>query len=80
MNYDSNDTANNDSLLTSYAPFSVVSPKIRFKTAFITHEEVELTYARYFWNGAREDVRAEGFHKGIPADRNALMLSVNMWW
>ena len=69
-----------DAMMSSYAPFNVVSPIVRIKTAFLTHEEVTLQYSRYIWEGDREEVRAERPHLGSRADRNAFMLAVSMWW
>jgi hypothetical protein len=75
----------NDSTLPSYAPFMLLQPKIRIKTAFVTHEEVNISYTRYFWDEEGRDwddppVRAEDPYVNSRADRNAFMLSVNMWW
>lgn len=86
--YDINDVDTNlAASKTSYAPFTVISPKLQFKTAFITHEEVNIQFSHYFWKKGnlsdreyRNQVRAEDPNEGEQADRNALMISVNMWW
>jgi len=80
LDYDENEDERNSGSVSSYAPFTVLSPKLRIKTAFITHEEVNIQYSRYLWNGARNDVRAENPYEREDADRNAFMLSVNIWW
>jgi hypothetical protein len=80
LDYDSGKTERNDSSTSSYAPFSVISPMIRVKTAFLTREEVTLQYSRYLWEGDREEVRSERPHLGQRSDRNALMLNMSMWW
>ena len=82
LDYDPNDVSytQETSNLSSYAPFHTLGPKLQFRTAFITHEEVNVQYLRYFWKGDREEVKAENPHENLPADRNGLMISVNMWW
>jgi hypothetical protein len=80
LDYDATETSRNAGTLPSYAPYSIVSGKLRLKTAFVTHEEVNIQYSRYFWSGGRSEVRSQEPYVGQPADRNALMLSVNMWW
>jgi len=87
----SNDTEEartlNGSTLGSYAPFTVLSPKLQIRTSFVTHEEVNIQFSRYFWDKSgltdsqyRNEVRAENPYEGQGSDRNALMISVNMWW
>ncbi len=87
--YDVTDVATNQpgGTASSYAPFTIISPKIQFRTSFVTHEEVNIQYSRYFWEKTgltedqyRNEVRGENPNEGAPADRNALMISVNMWW
>lgn len=80
MDYDPANTEWNHGNLTSYAPFTELTPEIRIKTAFITHEELNIKYSRMFWKGDRDEVRAENPHESVTADRNALMVEVNMWW
>ena len=80
LDYDAGEEEINDSTASSYAPFTVISPIIRVKTAFLTHEEVTIQYSRYLWDGDREEVRSERPHLGEQSDRNALMLSLSMWW
>ena len=80
LDYDADDEDLNDSMKPTYAPFSIISPVIRIKTAFVTHEEFSIQYSRYLWSGDRNEVRAEHPFENISADRNAVMLSVNMWW
>ena len=89
-NQDDVETNMNDSYV-SYAPFSVLSPKLTLNTAFVHREEVTLQYSRYFWDETgltdteyRNAVRMASSNLNIPgsipADRNALMIMVTMWW
>lgn len=87
MDYDITDKAVNGGTMSSYAPFTVLSPKLQIKTAFVTHEEVNIQFSHYFWEKTglteseyRNEVRSENPYEGQPSDRNALMISVNMWW
>ena len=85
--YDVADKEINQGTMSSYAPFTVISPKLQFRTAFVTHEEVNIQFSHYFWEKTgltdaeyRREARGENPYEGQPADRNALMISVNMWW
>ncbi len=80
LDYNPDDTERNSASVSSFAPYTVFSPKIRIKTSFVTHEELNLQYSRYFWSGDRSQVRSENPYESKNADRNAVMLSVNMWW
>ncbi len=88
LDYDIADQASKASgNASTFAPFTVLSPLLRIKTSFVTHEEVNISYSRYFWEKTglteeqyRNEVRGENPYEGMRADRNALMISVNMWW
>jgi hypothetical protein len=81
LDYDADNPRYQDAtFLSSYAPFSILAPKLVVRTAFVTHEEVHIQYARYLWSGNRDAVRAESPFEGAGSDRNAFMISVNMWW
>ena len=62
--------------------FSVISPRIIFRTAFVTHEQVMIQYSRYFY-GSEVVIKS-----GVPAvddptlspDKNVVSLSATMWW
>ena len=80
LDYDIDDVEYNRSSVQSYAPFTVLTPKILLRTNFLTHEEVNISYCRYLWDGARYEVRAASPYERTNADRNAVQLSVNIWW
>jgi hypothetical protein len=80
LDYDIDDRDYNLASVQSFAPFTVLTPKILFRTAFITHEEVNISYCRYLWKGERDEVRAESPYERDNAHRNAFQLSVNIWW
>jgi hypothetical protein len=62
--------------------FHSVSPKLKLKTNFITHEEVTLQYTRYFFAGQNgRDIEAQHpYEASTPIDKNVLQLQVTMWW
>ena len=80
LDYDIKEGDRNGGSVQSFAPFTVLGPKILIRTAFLTHEEVNLAYVRYIWEGDRNEVRSEGPYERQNADRNAFQLSVNIWW
>ncbi len=63
--------------------YHIISPQLRIKTAFVTHEEITIKYARYLYPGRNGlDVQAHNT-EAEPLTRihdNALMVSVAMWW
>ncbi len=62
--------------------FHILSPKLRFKTAFVTHEEIILSYHRYFYEGYNgRDIHAVyPYTAHDTVHRNAFMLHCTMWW
>ena len=41
--------------------FSVISPRIIFRTAFVTHEQIMIQYSRYFYGALRRGRRADAW-------------------
>jgi hypothetical protein len=61
--------------------FYVLSPRLVFKTNWVTHEEIRLIYGKWFY-GPHTHPEASGL---IPADQTRLddqliALNINMWW
>ena len=82
---------NQNGSYSAFAPYSILSPKLTFRTAFVHREEVTIQYSRYFWErtgltdgqyrNAVRTVQSDGNETyTVPADRNALMINVSMWW
>ena len=67
------------------APFSVFSPRIILRTAFVTHEQVIFQYSRYFY---ADTIAASVFpYNGQPggggvngADKNAFTMAAIIWF
>jgi hypothetical protein len=57
--------------------FSVLSPKVILRTQFVTHEQVVLSYAKYFYG---ENVAASWPNEANPPDEHAVSISGSMWW
>lgn len=57
--------------------FWVVSPKIIFRTAFITHEEITAQYSHYSY---RADVTPQPPNNGFPPDEDVFGIKATMWW
>jgi hypothetical protein len=75
--------------------FSVISPRIIFRTAFVTHEQVMIQYSRYFYGSsyASGDVPQPGFMSGsqfpynsqqgasqLGVDKNAAQIAAIIWF
>ena len=75
--------------------FSVISPRIIFRTAFVTHEQVMLQYSRYFYGNlyGAGDVPMAGFMSGsqfpynsqqgasnLGVDKNAAQIAAIIWF
>jgi hypothetical protein len=62
----------------SHSNFEVVSPRIVFKTQFVTHEAVTINYQRYFVG--------DNAYAGYPytwvakPDLNLFAIAATMWW
>jgi hypothetical protein len=57
--------------------FSVISPRLIFRTQFVTHEQVVLSYTRYFYG---DNVAASWPNAQNTPDLHALSLTASMWW
>ena len=56
---------------------SVLSPKLLFRTNFVTREQVTLQYTHYIYG---DSVTAEFPYYGQPPDPDAIMIMASMWW
>jgi hypothetical protein len=61
--------------------FYVISPRLVFKTNWVTHEEIRLIYGKWFY-GPHTHPEASSL---VPADQTRLddqliALNINMWW
>ena len=61
----------------SLQSFWVVSPKIIFKTAFITHEEITAQYSHYSY---KADVTSQPPNNATPPDEDVFGVKATMWW
>jgi hypothetical protein len=57
--------------------FWVISPKIMFHTAFITHEEITAQYSHYSYNSG---VTPQPPNNAFPPDENVFGVKATMWW
>ncbi len=57
--------------------FWVVSPKIIFRTAFITHEEITAQYSHY---ADKSHVTPQPPNDGLPPDEDVFGIKATMWW
>jgi hypothetical protein len=57
--------------------FSVVSPKLIFRTKFVTHEEITAQYSKY-WYGSK--VRPLYPNQAALPDQNVFGIKATMWW
>ena len=75
--------------------FSVISPRIIFRTAFVTHEQIMIQYSRYFYGNmyGAGDVPMPGFVSGsqfpynsqqgasnLGVDKNAAQIAAIIWF
>jgi hypothetical protein len=58
--------------------FSVVSPRAIFRTQFVTHEQVIISYSRYF-NGSLVEPGPYPFIDKVP-DNHAFQIAAIIWW
>ena len=69
--------------------FSILSPKLTFRSAFLTHEQLELQYSKYLYGdkrpitpnpnlGGPRNPRASDEPLGLDSD--VIMLSARAWW
>jgi hypothetical protein len=57
--------------------FWVVSPKVIFRTAFVTHEEITAQYSHYTY---KSGVTPQPPNNGFPPDENVFGIKATMWW
>jgi hypothetical protein len=57
--------------------FGVLSPKLIVRTEYVTHEQVVLSYSRYF---NKSQVDPAWPHTGLASDENVVALTASMWW
>jgi hypothetical protein len=74
--------------LDSQQSFWVISPKIVFRTHYVTHEEVTLQYSHYSYGtgvapqppNARAPVTPGQPFTGHPPDENVFGAKATLWW
>ena len=78
-------------LKNSGQSFSVISPRIIFRTAFVTHEQVMIQYSRYFYGSDYNPGRSAGGRRmfpynsqtggaGMGVDKNAAQIAAIIWF
>jgi len=70
--------------------FSVISPRVIFRTAFVTHEQVMLQYSRYFYGsafapgnplgGGMFPYNSQTGGAGLGVDKNAAQIAAIIWF
>ncbi len=75
--------------------FSVISPRIIFRTAFVTHEQVMIQYSRYFYgsdykagtgplpgfvSGSQFPYNSQPGGSGLGVDKNAAQIAAIIWF
>ena len=71
--------------------FSVISPRVIFRTAFVTHEQVMLQYSRYFYGsgysvtspqniGGMFPYNSQTGGAGMGVDKNAVQIAAIIWF
>jgi hypothetical protein len=75
--------------------FSVISPRIIFRTAFVTHEQVMIQYSRYFYgsdyvpgaapvagyaSGSQFPYNGQPGGSGLGVDKNAAQIAAIIWF
>jgi hypothetical protein len=71
--------------------FSVFSPRVILKSAFVTHEQILIQYSRYFYganaavsqypyNGGSPDYPHNQFAQALGADKNAFTIAAIIWF
>jgi hypothetical protein len=76
--------------------FSVLSPRIIFRTAFVTHEQVMIQYSRYFYgnlysmpgampvagymSGSQFPYNSQNGAAGLGVDKNAAQIAAIIWF
>jgi hypothetical protein len=57
--------------------FSVLSPRLIIRTQFVTHEQVALGYAKYFYG---ENALPAWPNEASPPDDHVVSVMASMWW
>ena len=57
--------------------FSVLSPKLIFRTEYVTHEQVVVQYSHYFNN---KNVTPGYPNQALAPDENVVAVTASMWW
>jgi hypothetical protein len=75
--------------------FSVISPRIMFRTAFVTHEQILIQYSRYFYgdlydagitpkpgfmSGSQFPYNSQPGAAGLGMDKNAAQIAAIIWF
>ena len=75
--------------------FSVISPRIIFRTAFVTHEQIMIQYSRYFYgsdyaagtgaipgfmSGSQFPYNGQNGAAGLGVDKNAAQIAAIIWF
>jgi hypothetical protein len=77
------------SSLDAHESFGVLSPKIIFRSKFVTHEEITAQYSHYFYgsdvepqppNGVVPTAAGQPVAAGYPPDKNVFGIKATMWW
>jgi hypothetical protein len=58
--------------------FGVLSPRVVFKTAFVTHEAVTLQYSRYFLGSRAWPTYP--YEWAVASDPDLVAISATVWW
>jgi len=58
--------------------FKVISPRVVFKTAFVTHETITVQYSRYFLGS--NAWATYPYEWAFKADPNLFSIAATMWW
>jgi hypothetical protein len=75
--------------LDAHESFGVLSPKIIFRSKFVTHEEITAQYSHYFYgsdvapqppNGIVPTATGQAIAGGYPPDKNVVGVKATMWW
>ena len=62
------------------------SPRLIFRTAFVTHEQIMIQYSRYFYGGVRPCAgqfpynMQPGAAQSAGADKNAAQIAAIIWF
>jgi hypothetical protein len=57
--------------------FQALSPKLIFRSEFVTHEQIIIQYTRYFYG---DNVAPAWPNIGRDPDEDVLAISAIMWW